>query len=392
MDRGTSVAVGYASAGHFLCHGSKVILPVSLAVVAAEFGVTLVAMAWALTAYGVAMGLAALPAGLLADRRGAPAVLNLYFWFLAGGALLCAAADGFATFVVAHGLLGAAAGLYHPPGLALVSLASSREGMGRALGLHGVFGNFGIAGAPLLVLAATPLFGWRGAFLALAGSAVLCALAGGVLRRRGLLAAAPPGAQPGAERGRLSRTGLFWLLVAMSVNGFLLDGFTTAFPETARSRLDLVWDAQWLNAAVFGLGAVGQWVGGLLANGERQGGRYVGLLALQPLVFVGAALALDAPFVAVLQLGAFMFVNWMTQPLENRLLAGFTSSARRSSAYALKFVVALVVGAAAPPVVVGLMESRGHGAAWFALAAVGVLGVAAGRAFASHAAPPAPAR
>jgi MFS family permease len=368
-------AVALASYGHLLCHGAKVVLQVSLAIAAADLGVGLFEMSWALSAYGLAMGAMAVPAGLLSDRIGPARVLGLYFWLLAGAALLCALVPGFTGFVVAHALLGGAAGLYHPPGLALISLSTRRESMGPAMGAHGVVGSLGIAFAPLLVLTMTESSGWRGVYGVLAVSAVLGALAALVMRRRGLiLPGLPPESAP-AEHGAISRRALLLLLSVISLNGFLLDGFMPLFPETVRSQGDLVWTVMVLNAAILSLGALGQYVGGLLARGRGQGGRFMALLLAQPLVLAGAAYALDTPTAAIFQLAAFAFLNFMTQPMENRILAGFTGSARRSAAYAMKFLVALVIGSAAPPIVAAILESRGHAASYGFLACVAALGV-----------------
>ncbi|MHC5212636.1 MAG: MFS transporter [Planctomycetota bacterium] len=374
-------AVALASYGHLLCHGAKVVLQVSLAVAAVDLGVGLVEMSWGLTAYGLAMGLMAVPAGLLSDRIGPTRVLGIYFWLLAGAAVLCATLPGFGAFVAAHALLGGAAGLYHPPGLALISLSTRRDTMGPAMGLHGVVGSLGIAFAPLLVLAVTPTAGWRGVYGVLALSAVAGGVAAIVLRRSGLVLRGRPEQATLADDGAISRRALVLLLAVVSINGFLLDGFMPLFPETVRSQGDLVWDAMVLNAAILSLGAIGQYVGGLFARGKGQGGRYMGLLALQPLVLLGAAYAIETPTVAVFQLAAFSFLNFMTQPMENRFLAGFTSSARRSGAYAMKFLVALVVGSAAPPVVAVILESHGHGPAYTFLAVVAVGGALAWWAF-----------
>ena len=154
MERPARVALSFASTGHGLCHASKLVLNVSLAVAAADLGVGLVRMSLALTAFNLAMGVASLPAGLLADRYGTSRVLLAFFWLLAAGALLCSLSQGYATFLVAHALLGAAAGLYHPPGMALISLTASREGMGPALGLHGVAGRCRCGEGEFVVVAA----------------------------------------------------------------------------------------------------------------------------------------------------------------------------------------------------------------------------------------------
>jgi MFS family permease len=368
-------SVALACYGHLLCHGGKVVLQVSLFVAAMDLGVGLVEMSWALSAYGLAMGLTAVPAGLLSDRIGPTRVLGLYFWLLAGAALLCALVPGYAGFVVAHALLGGAAGLYHPPGLALISLSTRRETMGPAMGVHGVVGSLGMAFAPLLVLAVTPTAGWRGVYGVLALSSVAGALLALLLRRRGLVMDGRPALVSPAADGAISRRALVLLLAVVSINGFLLDGFMPLFPETVRAQGDLLWDAMVLNAAILSVGAVGQYAGGMLARGARQGGRYMALLALQPVVLAGAAYAIDTPTVAVFQLAAFSFLNFMTQPMENRFLAGFTSSARRSGAFAMKFLVALVVGSAAPPVVAAMLESHGQAPSYLFLAAVAGLGV-----------------
>ncbi|MBM3985465.1 MAG: MFS transporter, partial [Planctomycetes bacterium] len=136
-------ALLYASAGHALCHGSKLVLAVGLLSAAAEFGVGRDGLGLALGAYGVGIGLAAVPAGLLSDRIGPTRVLHLYLWSLAAAALACFWAPTLPTFTLAHAALGAAAGLYHPPGLSLLSLSSAREERGPVMGWHGVLGQLG---------------------------------------------------------------------------------------------------------------------------------------------------------------------------------------------------------------------------------------------------------
>jgi MFS family permease len=351
-----------------------VVLPVTLIVAADEFGVSLPTMALALSIYGVAMGVMAVPAGLLSDRIGPARVLVLYFWAMAAAGLLCALVPGYVGFLIAHGVLGAAAGLYHPPGLALISLSSSRHEMGPAMGLHGVVGNVGIAFAPLLVLALTPVWGWRGVFLVLAGSAALAGVAAAWLRGRELVLPSRPEVHEHAEGGTLARGGLMLLLAVISINGFLLDGFMPLHPVTLRTHAALIWDPLIVSAVVLGVGGIGQWVGGLMARGAAQGARYMTLLVLQALACLGAAAFLGTPGIAVLQLAAFAFINFMTQPMENRFLAAFTSSARRSSAYAIKFLVALVLGAPAGPIVATILERSGDALAYRFLGVTALVG------------------
>ncbi len=59
---------------------------------------------------------------------------------------------------------GAFAAIYHPIGTAmLVDAAGERPG--RALGTNGVFGNLGVASAPVLTAALSVRFGWHSAFI-----------------------------------------------------------------------------------------------------------------------------------------------------------------------------------------------------------------------------------
>jgi MFS transporter, FSR family, fosmidomycin resistance protein len=376
MNQPARFALGFASTGHALCHASKLVLYVSLAFAAADLGVGLVRMSLALTAFNLAMGVCSLPAGLLADRIGTSRVLIAYFWLLAVGGVVCATATSFEAFFAAHTLLGAAAGLYHPPGMALISHTAGRESMGPALGLHGVAGSLGIALMPALVAA-----GWRQAFLVLAILSAAAALAGHVLVRRRVLPGDEPPPAEGAD-GLLARRDLLLFLAVMSLNGFLLDGFTALFPQAVHAQSDGS-SATALDTAILALGGVGQWLGGLLARGGRQGRRYVALAMLQPLLFLGMALALRGGFSSAIVLGfaSFAFLNYGLQPMENRLLAAYTTSARRSAAYAVKFLLALVVGAGAPPLVIAVAERWEPAASFGVLCAVGVLGAALAASF-----------
>ena len=253
--------------------------------------------------------------------------------------------------------------------------------MGPALGMHGVIGNLGVASSPLMVMTVLPSFGWRGAFYALALTATLALLAGAWLIRRGLVMPGLPTESRPADEGALRRRGLALLLVVMSINGFLLGGFTWQLPETVRNHGDLIWDVMVVNTAILGLGSIGQYVGGLMARGPGQRGRYLILLLLQPLAFGAAALMLDMPTLALIQLSAFAFVSYMSQPVENRILASFTSTARRSTTFALKFMVALIISAPAPWIVARIVRTSGEAASYGFLCAVATVGLVAGVLF-----------
>lgn len=383
MNAATRFVVGLASAGHLMCHGSQILLAQGQREAAALYGVEVTDVAWAITAFTLGMGLTAIPAGLAADRWGPARVLNVYFAVVAAVGLLCGLAPGFATFFASHALLGGAAGMYHPSGLSMISFSAGREELGPALGIHGVFGNVGAASAPALVLAMHAWWNVRGAFLAVALVAAVTALVMGALRRRGVVVDRVVEHAAAHSRTR-RRSGLLALLAAMSLNGFLFMGFMTLYPETLKNAGGFVWSPGLVSMGILALGGLGQFLGGHLSRGGREARLYLVMLVVQPLLLVAMALGLAAPHGAgaallpVLLFAGFSFVNYLTQPVENHLVAGYTSTARRSTAFGMKFLANMVVGAPAAGVAAELAARSGPTAAYGLLAAVGLVGLGSG--------------
>ena len=348
---------------------------VTLSLPAAELGISLEAMAWPVTLFTLAMGLTSLPAGLLADRWGAARVLTLFFWLTAVGAALCWASQGYAAFLLAHTLLGAAAGLYHPSGLGLLSLSVERRSLGMAMGLHGMAGPTGMAVAPLAMFGLAELYGWRAGFGGLALVCAAMAVVAHVVRRGGWVldeVAAVEEPQDGEGLGDAR----VWLLVAVvGVNAFLADGLAPLLPETIKAHGVFVWDLETVVFAVLAMGAVGQFFGGLLARGKKDVRLYALVVALQGPLLLATAAWLDAELAPFVLLAAFVFFNFMTQPIENSLLASFTRRQRRGTVYALKFLVGLVVGSPAAVVVMSLAGQHGFARAWSVLGVVGALSI-----------------
>jgi predicted MFS family arabinose efflux permease len=382
-----------AAGGHALCHGAKVALPlVTVSVAADEFGVGIGRIGLAITVFTLAMAATSVPAGLAGDRWGTARVLALFFWLTGIAATCCAVSRDFTPFLLSNGLLGAAAGLFHPAALGLLSFSYPKERLGPAMGLFGVVGNVGIVLMPLAV--ATPL-GWRAGFLLLGLAAFVGAGACHLMLARGMLLPGRPAGVLSAEARPAGggRTGLLFLLLAMGVNAFMLDGFMPLFPETVSSFGTLFVGNAVLMAAVLAVGALGQWTGGQLARDAFASVRYAMLLLAQPLVLLGLAQTLAEPAWPYMLMAIFVCVNFMTQPIENRLLAAYTSTRRRSTAYAFKFVVALAISSPAPWLVTLLYKSGwSFGPLYRLLAMLGMVGVFAGWLFLRGMRRPSPAR
>ena len=355
----------------------------TLSFAAQEFDVGAERIGIVLTAYIVGMAAVSVPSGIIGDRIGPSKVLAAFFWVLGLGAVACSFAQDFWQLLAAHALLGVGAGLFHPAALGLVSLSVEPAKLGRAMGAFGLVGGLGWFSVPILMR--LPM-GWRAGFLVIAGASVLGAIVCHVLMSRGALLGGPAPPAPARStdrRGSAGRLLLVGLLIAMGSNAFLLDGFLPMFPEVVSGLGTWVVQEQMLVASIMAIGAVGQYVGGILARDVFASSRFAVLLVIQPLTLLSLAHSLDEPAWPFMLMGSFAFMNFMTQPIENKLLATFTSARRRSTAYALKFVVALLIAAPAPMLVSGLYSAEGWSfeAIFRLLALTGMVGVFAGYVF-----------
>lgn len=360
-----------------MCHASSLALQVvTLSSAAVTFQVDVPAMGGVVTAFVVGMAASSVPAGLIGDRIGTARVLSAFFWLLGLGGIACSLAPTYPLFLAAHTLLGVAAGLFHPAGLGLLSFTYPAARLGRAMGTFGVAAGVGQALTPLVMSMA---FGWRAGFLVLGALGIAGAVSSHLLRAGGLVVDAPPPPDLSVERygGHGVRRGLVLLLVAMGGSAFLAKGFETVFPEVIASE-GVALPATGSMMAVLAVGGAAQWIGGLLAGGPLAAPRYALLIVLQPLALLAAAHAVGFTNWSMLSMATFAALNYATIPIENKLLATYTSTRRRSTAYALKFLVALLVAAPAPTLVAWLYGRSGdHAEAFRALAVCAVVAVAA---------------
>ena len=109
------------------------------------------------------VGVMALPAGWLGDRWSAPGMLVVFFIGLGAAACLCGVSDSPREMWIGLCLLGAFAAIYHPVGVAWL-VRNSLQSRGKALGINGIFGSAGVAGAGLVAGSLIDLFGWRTAY------------------------------------------------------------------------------------------------------------------------------------------------------------------------------------------------------------------------------------
>jgi MFS family permease len=343
---GRQVRLGTIYAAHGASHGFVLVLPAVLVALRAEFGASFTTLGAVATVSTMLYGLGALPAGLLADRVGAPVLLRVFAATSAASCLLAAVAPGVWWLASALALLGAAGALYHPSGLAEVTL--NAPGGGREIGIHGGFGNGGTALAPLVAGVVAAAWTWRASYglAAVAAAVLLVALARQVPLDRRL----PP--QPQAGPGSVGRAALAVVMFLAVAEGFVFQGFVTFLPaflaEVGGVGQAAAAKGGVLAGAVLLLGVPGQVLGGRLAGTDprRLAVRYACLYGGAVLAGLSVRAAGPTPLGVALA-GLFSLLIFLGQPITNQLVARSTRAGRRGVAYGTYFSLSFGVGALA---------------------------------------------
>ena len=355
--------IAFINAAHSLTHYSLLILPTAVLVMArrdgafgADYG-SILALA---TGMFVLYGLFSLPQGWLAQRFGRKSLMAVFFL----GAGISLVATGFTSTRLLLALGMAATGLfiaiYHPIGTAMLVEAAGDK-PGRSIGVNGVFGNFGVALAPVVTAFLAQHFGWRAAFIA---PGLLCLALGlawlrepateHIIRRTG---------RPFPEIPRpLVRRAVVVLLLIAIVSGLVFNAFTLLLPKLMAERLatdthllPLVGLAAFLATLC---GAATQFTVGRLI--DRTTLKRVFLPISLVLVPGLAALAYAQGWI-VLPLAGFVAAALFGQVTVNETMtARYISPELRTRMYSVRFFVGFLGSAAAAPLVGLLYEHTGN--------------------------------
>jgi len=353
------LVVTFAAAGHFLHHVLTGLF-LTLAVVlerAWEKPYAEIIALW--TAGAMLIGLGAPAAGWLADRFGHARMMAVFYLGIGAASVaagLVTGPSGMAAALAAIGLFGA---VFHPVAMAWVSMAAPLHIRGRVMGWLGIAGSIGVAFAAVIAGGLAALAGWRVAMIlpglvTVAGGAmlVMAILAGRLAVAPAQASVASPGAT--AEDGeRAPRAVLVILGVTFTLGSVAYTAYTTALPKWLSDTLALdAGDTAWLGfvvGATMLAGSVGQLIGGRLADRLPFKALYVATFALKlvPLALAGM-LGGPAAVAAAVLIGLTFD---MSAPVENLLLARYSSGRRRGLAFGMKFAI----GFAAAPIGVNLV-------------------------------------
>lgn len=343
------------SCAHAMVHTYELALPSVEQKIAADFSETPEqgkALSGRLSNYWRLMwGFGAPLAGILVDRFGGRKMLAVYLLGCAVCCLLASTSFTLPRLYVAMIGMGAAASIYHPAGLALISHETTPGNRPRAMGLHGILGSAGIALAPLLASLVLGLgFGWREYYVWLAVPGFVLGLYFAARAKRGRQnqgqAAASPESSYEEDSGQwgsfvaLMGLALFQGFVYSAVMSFITRYLSAWQPDWASGFADVL--DRFATGGVLIIGCVGQFAAGRFARTrllERQ---------LTAVTFANSPLLLLMAFVPadlrVPAAGMFALVHFMHQPLYNSLVAKYTPRRSRSLCYGLSFAAAFGLG------------------------------------------------
>ncbi len=340
---------------HFLTHFFVLVFPAVTMPMVATLGLPLEEVIKLSFVMYLAYGLGALPAGFLVDQWQARGMLVIGLVLMGSGMLLAGAFPDPTAMVVFFGVVGAGASIYHPAGLALISRTVRQRGY--AMGINGVFGNLGIASAPLATGILTWLFSWQETFMILGAAGIVTGLALALLpvnesvsRQSKAIAA---GGMDLVRYFLILCVGLVLAGIAYRGNMLLLPAYleinTTFFRDLLGSfsfidpQGTATLAATVLASLVLVTGIFGQILGGRLA--DRIDLRRAYLLAHAasiPFIFL---MAFTTEYWLAVCAAIYIFFSLGMQPVENSLIAALTPTRWRSTSYAIKFVLNFGVGA-----------------------------------------------
>jgi MFS family permease len=325
------------------------------------------------TAMFVLYGLGALPMGWLADRFGRKAMMGAFFLGSGAGMALAGLVAGPWGLAMALAMMGAFSAIYHPIGTAIIAEAGG-DRVGRAMGINGVFGNLGVALAPVVTAFLAAQFGWRYAFVV---PGLICMLVGVLYLREPPFDAKKSGVQTRpfpTIPPEVVRRAVISLLMIATVSGLVFNAYTLLLPKLMQERLannpDLLPVVGLLAFLATICGGVTQYTVGQMIDRKTLKSVFM------PLAFVQVPGLLALSFLdgwAVLPVSAMVAAAIFGQVTVNETMtARYVAPPLRAKLYSIRFTVGFLGAALASPLVGLLHEATGD----MALAMVVLAGVA----------------
>lgn len=343
----------FLNAGHFADHlfmliFAKAAFAAGLAFGLAEDGAYAEMLPYGIPAM-VLFGACAPIAAYFADKWRRNAMMAVFFIGIGLAAIATSLAQSPLQIGIGLAAIGLFAAIYHPVGISMVIQGGGNVGW--RLGVNGVWGNMGVAAAPLTTGLILSFIDWRAAFYVPGALSILIGLVYIGLIRSGR---AQPAAGTARERAHVSfadgwQRALIALALVTAAGGFVFGAMTFLVPRLFEVRMtgitnDIALTGA-LAAAVYAVAAFAQLIVGRVIDRRRVKPVLITVALAQPLLLGIMAQQTDvALFAAALLAMAFVFGQI---PITDAVLARYVPDQWRTKVLSVKFLLNLGVGAMA---------------------------------------------
>jgi len=345
--------VFYINFGHFIDHMLMLIFAKAAFNAGIYFGIGK-DMAYAeMIPYGVPslilFGACAPLAAFLADKWNRSGMLTVFFFGIGSAAILTGLAQSLLQVGIGLALIGVFASIYHPVGIAMLIERGGKVGW--LLGMNGVWGNMGVAGAPLVTGFILAQYDWRMAFIIPGSVSIILGLSYIAYTRSDVVRTAfrpennkdQVGFAPGWQRA------LFSLALVTAAGGFVFGGMTFLIPRLFDVRM------QGISADIAVTGTLAAAIYVVAAFAQLVVGRQIDKQSIKPvLIFVACGQPVFLFLMAVYTDYSLFAVSLLAMgfvfgqiPITDAVLSQYVPDQWRTKVLSIKFLINLMIGAVA---------------------------------------------
>ena len=346
----------FLNLGHFFDHMLILIYATAVISIGLEFDRSYGEIIAIATPGFLLYGAMSLPFGWIGDHKGRHGLMALFFVGIGTATVLTAFSTSIWQIGIGLTVIGFFAAIYHPVGIPMLIQGIDRPG--RKLGANGVFGNMGVAAAPLVVGALATAYGWRGAFIA---PGIVCIIIGLLFWKL-----VPVDAPPKPKQDKTSKAfddflpgwrRVFIIIgIITLIAGLIFNSTTVSLPKLFQERFTEALPGAIgftaLASLVYACASFAQIAAGTAVDKVSAKKLLLGLLCTQmivlpimafaegPLLFAAAILAMSCVFGQI--------------PIIDTLVTRYVPDSHRGRVFSIKYLLNLGVGAMAIPMIASL--------------------------------------
>ncbi len=289
-------------------------------------------------------------AAYLADKFSRAALMVIFHFGIGISAILTGLSNNLVQFAISIGLVGMFASIYHPVGIAL--LIQNNYRIGYRLGINGVFGNMGVAAAPLVTAFLLAYGNWSICFLV---PGIACLLYGVIFYNSLVTVEKPYNFKKGNISAKFAPN---WfqvfiaLMIATCSGGFIFGSLTFFIPRYFEIYMNNFTTSVLLTgilaSLVYAIASFAQIVVGSLI--ERFSPKLILLLiGFGQIIFILLSSVVTDLTLFIVMIFAMSFVFGQI-PITDTILSRYVPDIHRSKVLSVKFLLNLSVGALVLPV------------------------------------------